>query len=84
VDRFTVWRYGSAAIWLGRDAARVLTDRWDRGDRPWVQPVPKPRTAARPTLPQAAVDGPDVITHPVPVDRDERPWPAPEVAPAEP
>jgi competence protein ComEC len=58
VDRFTVWRYGSAAIWLDRDGARVLTDRWDRGDRPWVQPVPKPRKAAPPKLPPAPVDLP--------------------------
>ena len=58
VDRFTVWRYGSAAIWLDRDGARVLTDRTERGDRPWVPPVPKPRKAASPMLPPAAVDRP--------------------------
>ena len=56
VDRFTVWRYGSAAIWLDRDGARILTDRWERGDRPWVPPPPRPRKAAAPTLPPAAVD----------------------------
>ncbi|MGD0103878.1 MAG: ComEC/Rec2 family competence protein [Rhodopila sp.] len=56
VDRFTVWRYGSAAIWLDRDGARVLTDRTERGDRPWVPPVPHGRKAAAPTLPPAAVD----------------------------
>jgi competence protein ComEC len=58
VDRFTVWRYGSVAIWLEPDGARIMSDRWDRGDRPWVQPLPPPRKAASPTLPQAAVDRP--------------------------
>jgi len=58
VDRFTVWRYGSAAIWLDADGARVITDRAERGDRPWVPPLPKPREAAVPMLPAAAVDGP--------------------------
>jgi competence protein ComEC len=61
VDRFTVWRYGSTAIWLDRDGARIVTDRWERGDRPWVPPLPKPRKAAPPTLPAA------------PIDRDELP-----------
>ncbi len=36
VDRFTVWREGAAAIWLERGGARILTDREERGDRPWV------------------------------------------------
>jgi competence protein ComEC len=56
VDRFTVWRYGSAAIWLDPGGARVVTDRWQRGDRPWVPPLPKPKKPAAPTLPVAAVD----------------------------
>jgi competence protein ComEC len=56
VDRFTVWRFGSAAVWLDRDGARIMTDRWERGDRPWVPPLPKPRKPAVPTLPTAAVD----------------------------
>jgi competence protein ComEC len=56
VDRFTVWRYGSAAIWLDGDRVRLLTDRTERGDRPWVPPVPKPRAAAPPSLPLAQVD----------------------------
>ncbi|HVZ09996.1 ComEC/Rec2 family competence protein [Rhodopila sp.] len=56
VDRFTVWRDGSAAIWLGPTGARVLTDRAERGDRPWVPPPPKPRPAGAPTLPPAARD----------------------------
>jgi competence protein ComEC len=56
VDRFTVWRSGSAAIWLDPDGARVLTDRAERGDRPWVPPPPKPRAPAASALPPALVD----------------------------
>ena len=59
VDRFTVWRNGSAAIWLEPDGAVVLTDRSERGDRPWVPPPPKPRKPATPSLPLAAVDHPE-------------------------
>jgi len=55
-DRFTVWREGSIAIWLEPGGARILTDRAERGDRPWVPPPPKPRQVAPPTLPLAAVD----------------------------
>ncbi len=58
VDRFTVWRYGSAAIWLEHDGALILTDRTARGDRPWVPPPPKPHKAAAPSLPPAPVDRP--------------------------
>ncbi|SHK18948.1 competence protein ComEC [Roseomonas rosea] len=43
VDRFSVWRDGAHAIWLGPDGARILSDRALRGDRPWVPPVPAPR-----------------------------------------
>ncbi len=57
VDRFTVWRYGSAAIWLDGGGARIVTDRTERGDRPWVPPVPTPRAAPVPNLPLARVDG---------------------------
>lgn len=59
VDRFTTWRNGSAAIWLWQDGATVLTDRQARGNRPWVPPVPRPRAAAPPDLPLAAVDRPE-------------------------
>jgi len=55
-DRFTVWREGSVAIWLDPTAARILTDRVERGDRPWVPPPPKSRQAAPPALPPASVD----------------------------
>lgn len=56
VDRFTVWRNGSVAIWLDADTARYVTDRSERGDRPWVPPPPQPRKPAPPTLPTAATD----------------------------
>jgi competence protein ComEC len=56
VDRFTVWRNGSAAIWLELNGARIVTDRAERGDRPWVPPPPKPRKAATPVLPAATID----------------------------
>jgi competence protein ComEC len=56
VDRFTVWRGGSVAVWLEAGGARVLTDRMERGDRPWVPPPPKPKPAPVPTLPLALVD----------------------------
>jgi competence protein ComEC len=55
VDRFTVWRYGAAAIWLDGTRAHILTDRTYRGARPWVPPPPTSRERmARPVLPPAA------------------------------
>ena len=56
VDRFTVWRQGAAAIWLTPEGATVLTDRMERGDRPWVPPPPTPRPRPVPILPPAALD----------------------------
>jgi competence protein ComEC len=44
VDRFTVWRQGATAIWLDPDGPRIVTDRAERGDRPWVPPPPRPHT----------------------------------------
>jgi competence protein ComEC len=69
VDRFTVWRYGSVAVWLDRDGARVLTDRGERGDRPWVAPLPAPKKAATPSLPVAST------ARDTPAARDEAPLP---------
>ena len=54
VDRFTVWRYGSVAIWLDGGHARIVTDRAWRGLRPWVAPLPLPR---KPAVPQANTPG---------------------------
>jgi competence protein ComEC len=56
VDRFTVWKDGATAIWLEPHGARVLTDREDRGERPWVAPPPKPRPRPVSNLPTAPVD----------------------------
>jgi len=56
VDRFTVWRDGAVAIWLEPLGARVLTDRADRGERPWVAPPPKPRARPVSNLPIAPAD----------------------------
>jgi competence protein ComEC len=56
VDRFTVWRDGSVAVWLEPGGAVVVTDRMARGDRPWVPPAPKPRPGVVPRLPLAGED----------------------------
>ncbi|QDE00313.1 ComEC/Rec2 family competence protein [Roseomonas mucosa] len=48
VDRFSVWRDGAQAVFLGPEGARVVTDRMLRGERPWVPPVPKPRPREAP------------------------------------
>ncbi len=59
VDRFTVWRDGSVAIWLDPGGARVLTDRVERGARPWVPPPPAPRAhLLHPGLVPALADRP--------------------------
>jgi competence protein ComEC len=78
VDRFTVWRFGSAAIWLDPNGARIMTDRWERGDRPWVAPLPKPRKAAAPELPAAPIDRAASVV-PQAVDPDGRTGPEPDV-----
>lgn len=53
VDRFTVWQYGATAIWLEGGHARILTDRSNRGERPWVPPLPVRRPHRSPALPPA-------------------------------
>jgi competence protein ComEC len=58
VDRFTVWRDGAVAIWLDPGSARVLTDRAERGARPWVPPPPTPRSRVSPGLVPALSDRP--------------------------
>jgi competence protein ComEC len=55
-DRFTVWREGSVAIWLEPTGARILTDRAERGDRPWVPAAPTVRQVAPSVLPPAVAD----------------------------
>lgn len=55
LDRFSVWRNGSHAVWLTTDGVRLVHDRGVRGDRPWVPPLPTPRTSV-PDLPMASAD----------------------------
>jgi competence protein ComEC len=40
IDRFSVFRDGAHAAWLRPEGAVLLSDRANRGDRPWVAPVP--------------------------------------------
>jgi competence protein ComEC len=51
IDRFTVWRDGAEAVWLSSSGVEILSDRTDRGSRPWVVPTP-PRLIGS-TLPSA-------------------------------
>ena len=55
LDRFSVWRDGAHAVWLAPDGPRILSDRANRGDRPWVPPPPRPRVNI-PNLPMAAAE----------------------------
>ena len=55
IDRFTVWRDGSQAVWLQGGRAVVQSDRAARGARPWVPPPPTP-ARSRPALPMATVE----------------------------
>jgi len=52
IDRFTVWREGAHAVWIYPDHVRVLSDRRDRGWRPWVEIPPR----RRPELPPAMTE----------------------------
>ena len=51
VDRFTVWREGAQAIWLRPDGPRIVSDRAERGNRPWVPPLVYPHHNAAPVPP---------------------------------
>jgi competence protein ComEC len=51
IDRFSVWRDGAHAVWFENGGVRVLSDRAWRGERPWVPPVPRPRTTTEPLAP---------------------------------
>ena len=55
LDRFTVWRDSTHAVWIDGDGVRVLSDRAERGQRPWVPPPPTPRRVA-PDLPTAPTE----------------------------
>ena len=55
LDRFSVWRNGSHAVWLTADGPVILSDRMARGSRPWVPPLPIPRRVV-PNLPMAPAE----------------------------
>ncbi len=55
LDRFSVWRDGAHSVWIEAGGVRVLSDRADRGARPWVPPLPTPRRVV-PNLPMAPSD----------------------------
>lgn len=56
IDRFSVWRDGAHAVWLG-DPPVVQSDRAWRGERPWVAPVPRTRAQREAdALPPAPLD----------------------------
>ena len=55
LDRFSVWRDGAHAVWFIGDGPRILSDRANRGDRPWVPPPPRAR-ATVPNLPMAPAE----------------------------
>jgi competence protein ComEC len=44
IDRFSVWRQGAMAAWVGPHGVRLRSDRMQQGDRPWVQPYPPDKT----------------------------------------
>jgi competence protein ComEC len=52
IDRFSVWRDGAHAVWFDPGGVRVLSDRANRGSRPWVL-LGMPRNRAAADLPQA-------------------------------
>ncbi len=70
LDRFTVWRDGAHAVWLRPQGAFVLSDRADRGERPWVPaaPVPGRRRTNLPMAPSEALPG-----DPGAADKDKEP-----------
>lgn len=53
IDRFTVWREGAQAVWIGSAGLRIRSDRGDRGLRPWI-PIPGKRRV--PALPMARTE----------------------------
>ena len=55
IDRFTVWREGPQAVWIGAKRVTVWSALGGRGDRPWV-PRAVPSAIRRPTLPLAAAE----------------------------
>ena len=44
IDRFSVWRQGAMAAWVGPHGVRLRSDRMVQGERPWVPPYPADKT----------------------------------------
>jgi competence protein ComEC len=44
IDRFSVWREGAMAAWVGPHGVRLRSDRAVQGERPWVPPYPRNKT----------------------------------------
>ena len=40
IDRFSVWRQGAVAAWVGPHGVQLRSDRMVQGERPWVLPYP--------------------------------------------
>lgn len=55
VDRFSVWRDGAHAVWLTSAGPHIVSDRTNRGSRPWVPDLPT-SSRAIPNLPMATTD----------------------------
>ncbi|BBC79368.1 competence protein ComEC [Acetobacter orientalis] len=53
LDRFTAWRNGAEAVFVGRRGIRVVTGRERQGARPWVL---KPGGHGMPNLPLAQAE----------------------------
>ena len=53
IDRFTVWREGPQAVWLGPSGLTLESAHALQGSRPWVPSQPGSR---RPTLPMAIAE----------------------------
>lgn len=49
IDRFSVWRKGAHALYIGADGIRIETSRDLQGQRPWViAPEPRRKDTSRP------------------------------------
>jgi len=55
IDGASAWRDGAHAVWLRRGAARIVSDRTERGARPWVAEHAT-LTDAPPDLPMAIAE----------------------------
>ncbi len=56
IDRFTVWREGPQAVWIGAGGVTMRSAGGSRGDRPWVPRAAPAAAQPRPTLPLASAE----------------------------